>query len=244
MPPPPENDVSSAATEKMATPPTGYGKTATGVNGSDSAPEMHGRRPRRVAKWDIDDTAHFYIQNKDTVGPLTQHEELGLVRKNFWCLLSQTWWVAFLIHLDKSTLAQASIMGIFEDVAMTKNEFNHLYVAFYAGYLIALWPGAALSQRVGHKHFITGSLLLWSLLLGMHCVVRTGRQMLALRFVLGMVSHLLPNSNRRHVNARNDRPSHKSCPRRRFCTRPSSRLRRAPGSSSSGGPPEAWRTSS
>ena len=37
-------------------------------------------------------------------------------------------------------------MGIFKDVEMTKNEYNELFVVFYTGYLIALWPGAALSQ--------------------------------------------------------------------------------------------------
>jgi MFS family permease len=78
-------------------------------------------------------------------------------------------------------------MGIFKDVQMTKNEYNQLFMLFYAGYLIALWPGAWISQRVGHKCFITGSLFLWALLLGVHPAVKTGKQMMAVRFLLGMV---------------------------------------------------------
>lgn len=58
---------------------------------------------------------------------------------------------------------------------------------FYVGYLIALWPGAWISQKIGQKHFIAGSLFLWAFLLGMHPLVKTGRQLMGLRFVLGMV---------------------------------------------------------
>jgi hypothetical protein len=146
------------------------------------------QNPHIVDERDTDDTTIFYNTNKDKVRPLTPEAEGKLVRKNFWCLLSQTWWISFLIHLDKSTLSQASTMGIFKDVQMSKNEYNELFVLFYAGYLVALWPGAWISQRVGHKHFITGSLFLWALLLGVHPAVKTGKQMMAVRFLLGMVS--------------------------------------------------------
>ncbi|KAJ5282670.1 hypothetical protein N7497_002166, partial [Penicillium chrysogenum] len=155
------------------------------------------RDPCVVDVRDADDTTYFYNTNKDKVGPLTPEAEGRLVRKNFWCLLSQTWWISFLIHLDKSTLSQASTMGLFEDVHMSKekNEFNHLFVLFYAGYLVALWPGAWISQRVGHKYFITGSLFLWALLLGIHPAVKTGKQMMAVRFLLGMTeSQIVPST--------------------------------------------------
>ncbi|KAK4634306.1 hypothetical protein CLAFUW4_00015 [Fulvia fulva] len=124
-------------------------------NGQDIA-RTDSANLRVVAKRELDDTAIFYNQHKDSVAPLDAAGLRKLTRKNFWFLLSQTWWIAFLIHLDKSTLSQASTMGIFDDVNMTKNQYNDLFVVFYAGYLIALWPGAALSQRIGHKYFITG----------------------------------------------------------------------------------------
>lgn len=76
----------------------------------------------------------------------------------------------------------------YKRVRMSKNEYNQLFMLFYVGYLVALWPGAWLSQRVRHNHFITGSLFLWALLLGIHPVVKTGKQMMAVRFLLGMVS--------------------------------------------------------
>lgn len=220
-----------------------------GRNVEAGKPESDGRRPsdrlHMVTKRDIDDTTLFYNKHKGDVGPLDAEGIKKLNRKNFWFLLSQTWWIAFLIHLDKSTLAQASTMGIFKDVAMTKNEYNNLFVVFYTGYLIALWPGAALSQRIGHKHFITGSLLLWALLLGMHPVVKTGKQMIALRFLLGMVSCLsCPLCPFSLHSPAEYRPSRRSSPRRRCFTRPSSLPRRAPGSSSSGGPRAASPTSS
>lgn len=142
-----------------------------------------------VTTQDIDDTTVFYNLNKDNVSPLTPEVEARIVRKNFWFLLAQTWWIAFAIHLDKSTLSQASTMGIFKDVSMTKSEYNDLFVVFYTGYLIALWPGAWLSQKIGQKHLITGSLFLWALLLGMHPLAQTGKQLIALRFLLGIVSH-------------------------------------------------------
>lgn len=143
--------------------------------------------PQVVDERDADDTTIFYNKNKDKVRPMTPELEGKVIRKNFWFLLIQTWWISFLIHLDKSTLSQASTMGIFKDVEMTKNEYNELFILFYAGYLVALWPGAWISQRIGHKHFITGSLFLWALFIGVHPAVKTGKQMKAVRFLLGMV---------------------------------------------------------
>lgn len=146
---------------------------------------------RVVTKSDVDDATLFYTAHKDTVKPLDEAGQKRLTRKNFWFLLSQTWWIAFLIHLDKSTLSQASTMGIFDDIAWGSNpkeQFNHLFVIFYAGYLVALWPGAALAQRIGHKLFINISLLLWALLLGMHPLAKTGQHLMVLRFFLGMVN--------------------------------------------------------
>lgn len=154
--------------------------------------EKPSQQKQVVDQRETDDTSYFYNKNKDNVQPLTPELEGKLVRKNFWYLLAQTWWISFLIHLDKSTLSSASTMGIFDDVDMTKNEYNQLFMLFYAGYLIALWPGAYISQRVGHKYFITGSLFLWALLLGVHPAVKTGKQMMAVRFLLGMVNSLAP----------------------------------------------------
>ncbi|KAL4915240.1 major facilitator superfamily domain-containing protein [Aspergillus aurantiobrunneus] len=148
-----------------------------------------------INQQDADDTTIFYNKHKNQVGPLTPQARGKLVAKNFWFLLIQTWWISFLIHLDKSTLSQASTMGIFDDVSMSKNEYNRLFILFYAGYLVALWPGAWISQRVGHKRFIAGSLFLWALLIGVHPAVRTGRQMMAVRFLLGMTeSQIVPST--------------------------------------------------
>ncbi|KAK2595480.1 hypothetical protein QQS21_006820 [Conoideocrella luteorostrata] len=158
-------------------------------------------RVRLVTAQDIDDTTLFYNKYQHDVEPIKPDEEKRLNRKNFWFLLIQTWWIAFLIHLDKSTLSQASTMGLFKDVQFDKgkDEYNDLFVLFYTGYLIALWPGAYVAQRVGHKQFIVASLLLWALLLGMHPLVKTGKQMMALRFILGMTeSQIVPSTTVLH----------------------------------------------
>ncbi|OTB09730.1 hypothetical protein K445DRAFT_342905 [Daldinia sp. EC12] len=164
----------------------------------DQPPNYPGQGARSTKHFglaDVDDTTVFYNLNKEKAGELTPEIESRIVRKNFWCLLSQTWWIAFLIHLDKSTLSQASVMGIFEDVNMTKKQYNDLFVMFYVGYLIALWPGAWFSQKIGQKYFITGSLFLWAFLLGMHPLVKTGQQLMGLRFVLGMAeSQIVPST--------------------------------------------------
>jgi hypothetical protein len=206
--PPFRSDYIGLALTKMVSPTTRTAAPAGGkasqpqspVNDASAAPEKRGLTIMKtegppppstavhVGLSQVDDTTVFYNLNKDRAGPLTPELERRIVRKNFWCLLCQTWWIAFLIHLDKSTLGQAATMGIFTDVDMSKAQFNSLFVVFYAGYLIALWPGAWLSQRVGQKWFITGSLLTWAFLLGMHPLVKTGRQLVALRFILGLVS--------------------------------------------------------
>ncbi|KAF4964899.1 hypothetical protein FSARC_7244 [Fusarium sarcochroum] len=173
--------------------------SASGGGDEKNIDKVDTRQLHVFDKKDVDDTTVFYNTHFESVGPLTPEVRKRITRKNFWGLLSQTWWVAFLIHLDKSTLSQASTMGIFDDVNMSKTEFNNLFVVFYTGYLIALWPGAALSQRIGHKHFITGSLALWALFLGMHPLVKTGKQMIALRFLLGMTeSQIVPSTTVLH----------------------------------------------
>ncbi|KAL4878771.1 major facilitator superfamily domain-containing protein [Aspergillus karnatakaensis] len=157
------------------------------------------RAPNVINKREPDDTTLFYNTNKQRVSLLTPETENKLIRKNFWCLLLQTWWVSFLIHLDKSTLSSASTMGLFEDVHISKSEYNQLFLLFYLGYLIALWPGAWLAQRIGHKHFITGSLFLWALFIGLHPAVKAGKQMMALRFLLGMTeSQIVPSTAMLH----------------------------------------------
>jgi len=140
---------------------------------------------------DVDDTTTFYNTHKPLTTPLPPAQESRLIRKNLLYLLGQTWWISFLIHLDRATLSSASTMGIFRDVKMTKNEYNRLFIVFYVGYLVALWPGAWVSQRIGHKRFITGSLFCWAVLVGVHPAVRTGREMMAVRFLLGLVVMLL-----------------------------------------------------
>ncbi|CRG90605.1 putative transporter PB1C11,03 [Talaromyces islandicus] len=171
----------------------------TGLGNQIKEPARVTPRQRQVDKEDADDTTVFYNTHKDSVRPLDPETERKLVRKNFWCLLLQTWWISFLIHLDKSTLSSASTMGIFQDVDMTKNEYNQLFTLFYAGYLIALWPGAWISQRVGHKQFICGSLFLWALLIGIHPAIKTGKEMMAVRFLLGMTeSQIVPSTAMLH----------------------------------------------
>ncbi|KAJ0348552.1 hypothetical protein KNSL1_005499 [Colletotrichum chrysophilum] len=86
-----------------------------------------GRHEHAVSKDEVDDTTLFYNLNKEKAGSFTAEMEGKLVRKNFWFLLGQTWWIAFLIHLDKSTLSQASTMGIFKDVDMTKKQFHMFF---------------------------------------------------------------------------------------------------------------------
>lgn len=189
-----------------------------------------------VSSAEIDDTTVFYNLNKDKVEPLTPEVEASIVRKNFWFLLAQTWWIAFCIHLDKSTLSQASTMGIFKDVNMTKAEYNNLFVVFYTGYLVALWPGAVISQRIGQKHFITASLFLWALLLGMHPLVKTGKQLMGLRFLLGLVSHApIEFTLESALMSPNYRRNPRLCPALRWCTKLSFLRGKAHGCSYCGG---------
>ncbi|OCF44351.1 hypothetical protein I317_01796 [Kwoniella heveanensis CBS 569] len=155
--------------------------------------------PTLVKETDTDNTTRFYNLHRSSAAPLTADVAAKITRRNFWFLLAQTWWISFLIHLDEGTLGQASTMGIFNDVDMTKKQFNDLFVVYYVGYLVALWPGAWVAQRVGHKYFITGSLFLWSLLIGLHPAVKTGKQLMALRFILGLTqSQIIPSTTVLH----------------------------------------------
>ena len=61
---------------------------------ADGKPDTTGLR--LVNKQDIDGTALFYNAHKDSVEPLPAYEQRRMNRKNVWCLLTQTWWVAFL----------------------------------------------------------------------------------------------------------------------------------------------------
>ncbi|WVO25119.1 uncharacterized protein IAS62_006505 [Cryptococcus decagattii] len=136
-----------------------------------------------VTEADTDNTAKFYNEHKEAARPLTPEIAYALTRRNFWYLLCQTWWISFLIHLDESTLSQASTMGIFDDVNMTKKQYNDLFVLYYTGYL----------------HFITGSLFIWALLVGVHPAVKTGQQLMAVRFLLGLTaSQIIPSTTVLH----------------------------------------------
>jgi ACS family allantoate permease-like MFS transporter len=55
---------------------------------------------------------------------------------------------AYMIQfLDKQTLAQASIMGIVEDLDLVGNQFSWAGSIFYIGFLVASYPASMLMVR-------------------------------------------------------------------------------------------------
>ncbi|KAG9022432.1 hypothetical protein FS837_006358 [Tulasnella sp. UAMH 9824] len=106
-------------------------------------------------------------------------------RKLDWNLLPLLFILYTLQFLDKNSIGAASILGILQDAHLTTNQYNNLGTAFYAGYIVFVYPHAWMMQRFPIAKWIAFNIFLWSIFIGLQCACHSYGGLFALRFLLG-----------------------------------------------------------
>ncbi|KAF7558565.1 hypothetical protein G7046_g5599 [Stylonectria norvegica] len=146
---------------------------------------------RVVAKRSADVTLDLVEKYGNSFEPITPEAEKRLRWKLYLYIMSLTVFINLWLFIDKATLAYASLLGIFEETHLTDTEYNNLNTIFYTGYIIAQAPGHYLIQRLPLGKFVAGSILLWSIIVFLHCTAKSYGGLIPLRFFLGMFESVL-----------------------------------------------------
>ncbi|KAK0389114.1 hypothetical protein NLU13_2689 [Sarocladium strictum] len=102
-----------------------------------------------------------------------------------WHLLPLMVFSYMIQFLDKQTLAQASIMGIVQDLNLVGMEFSWAGSIFYFGYLAASYPASLLMVRFPIGKYLTVTFLVWGVILACHAATHSFAGLLVVRFFLG-----------------------------------------------------------
>lgn len=127
---------------------------------------------------------------------LTEDLDYAKVRRKIDCWLLPVLCVTYMLQfLDKLSLNYASAYNLKEDLKLTGNDYGDIAAIFNAGYMVGTIPGNWLIQRVPVAKFTGCALLVWSVLLIGHIGARNYSDMMALRFLLGVMEATISPSN-------------------------------------------------
>ncbi|EPX73602.1 cysteine transporter [Schizosaccharomyces octosporus yFS286] len=139
------------------------------------------------------DETFKYMKEAKELEPLSHRQEKKLRWKLYFTILAMVMLLDMMLYIDKATLSYSSVLGLFGDTHITKDQYNNLSTIFYVGYIIGQIPGHLLLQRFPVGKFVAISTALWTLIIFLHCTAYNYGGLMALRFFLGLVeSSLLP----------------------------------------------------
>ncbi|WBW75354.1 cysteine transmembrane transporter [Schizosaccharomyces osmophilus] len=139
------------------------------------------------------DETFKYMKAAEELEPLNPKQEKKLRWKLYFTVLAMVMLLDMMLYIDKATLSYSSILGLFDDTHITKNQYNDLNTIFYVGYIVGQIPGHLLLQRFPVGKFVATSTALWTIIIFLHCTAYNFGGLMALRFFLGVVeSSLLP----------------------------------------------------
>lgn len=95
-----------------------------------------GKKYKIVSSRDADVTLEFLEQWDSKVPPITEEQEKRLSRKVTWIVVSLTAFINLILYSDKATSSYASILGLFEEIGMTQNQYNNSNTLFYVGFIV------------------------------------------------------------------------------------------------------------
>ena len=159
------------------------------VKGTDST--VGSKIGKRAAWTDVEDadealrmTREYGDEEPVTIDKETHRRLLRQIDRN---LLPVMCIVYGLNYLDKTTISYASIMGLEEELGLTKNNYQWLGSIFYFGYLGFEYPTSRLLQRLPLAKYLGANIVLWGLLLACTAACTNFGSIAAVRFILGML---------------------------------------------------------
>ncbi|KZF19152.1 permease of the major facilitator superfamily [Xylona heveae TC161] len=138
-----------------------------------------------------DETLRLVQEYGDSFGPLTPEADRKLRWKLYRWIMGFVLVINLMLFIDKATLAYSSLLGLFQEVHITDQQYDNLNTIFYTAYLVAQWPGHYLMQRLPFGKFVAGTVFTWSILIFLHCTATNYGGLIALRFFLGATESIL-----------------------------------------------------
>ncbi|KAG0681741.1 hypothetical protein C6P42_003828 [Pichia californica] len=138
------------------------------------------------SKKDMDVTLQFMLENESKYPDFTPEQDRKLFRKLCFKVVLIVCVINLLLFMDKNAIGYSKLLGMWSDLHITAKQYSNINSIYYAGYLIGQIPGHLLFQRIGIKNFMTGAILLWTILMFVQLAARNYGDVAAIRFFLGL----------------------------------------------------------
>ncbi|EPX71598.1 pantothenate transporter [Schizosaccharomyces octosporus yFS286] len=112
--------------------------------------------------------------------------ERTLVFKIDWFILSYCCVSYFINYLDRSSINNAYLSGMKEDLKMYGNELQDINVVFTCGYIIGQIPGSYAMQKMPARYWFAVMNSIWGIMTILSFTVHSVSSMMALRFFMAV----------------------------------------------------------
>jgi ACS family glucarate transporter-like MFS transporter len=102
-----------------------------------------------------------------------------------WCVVAVLFSLSFLTIVDRVCISAAK-NDMSRELGLSDRTFGFVFGAFALGYAILQIPAGWLVDRYGPRVFLTGVVLLWSLLTGATGLVYASASLIGVRFIFGL----------------------------------------------------------
>ncbi|KAL8783250.1 MAG: hypothetical protein Q9213_004762 [Squamulea squamosa] len=116
-----------------------------------------------------------------------QERERALVRKIDLFLLPTIWLMYLLSYVDRTNIGNAKIAGMQDDLHLSSGQYSISLIVFFVSYVIFEVPSNLILSRSRPSIFLPTIMILWGTVTCCMAVVQSYRQLVALRFVLGIL---------------------------------------------------------
>ncbi|KAH0842009.1 MFS transporter [Fonsecaea pedrosoi] len=133
----------------------------------------------------VDDTIRSQLQN-------TNREEILAIEKRVkrlldMCLVFMAWIMFALNSFDRSSLGNARVMGLQQDLDMDSNQYGLSMMLLFIAYVMAQLPSNYYLARGRPSIYLPGVMVLWGGVCTATAFVKTPSQLYAVRFILGLL---------------------------------------------------------
>ncbi|CDS02628.1 hypothetical protein LRAMOSA00033 [Lichtheimia ramosa] len=114
-------------------------------------------------------------------------EEKKLARKIKFTLMPFIVVVCMLQFADKTALSISAVLGIYEDTGITGSQFSWLGSIFFIGFLVCQPINNILIQKLPVGRYLSACIFIWGLVILGTALCNTFPQLMAVRFLLGLL---------------------------------------------------------
>ena len=133
------------------------------------------------------DEAFTVVEQDGTPADITPATNKRLLQKIDFHIIPMMCLVYGLNYLDKTTLSYGSVMGLEEDLHLTKKDYQWLGSIFYFGYLGFEYPTSRLLQRLPLAKWTSVNIILWGVVLMCTAATTNYGGIATVRLILGVL---------------------------------------------------------